>query len=967
MVTRCLIRLGLVLCLLAQSAPELGAQSQPTRVSVVYTARSLGAMGAQRAQDEHELLAEVAVAESVPFKLVSHLAWRAPGIVIFLPSEEPLGDELAEILEGREQAEALEELPAMISANVLLIQDPWRPQPDLLAMIDRNPRRQRDFGDLVRTTVRASRLRTARGDRAIIIERPGAVWPRDTAGFTTGEMNRLDLLDSRLFELPLNLGELGPRATLLARLRSNGSAQSVAVITVDLGHQNADVGLERPSRARLDFTALRELGYSLLVPYEFELGLGADGLAALAREFPEVGLLAANVATADSSLFKARVIVEQAGVRLGFLGLVSGELRDRLPRSALAGFRFESPVSAARREVAALQAAGATAIVVLSNMSAPENALVAEEVRGIDAIVADLPAASAPEDRRVRVELPARPFVRPSSPAIVARSAANGIGVGRLDLEFQSSAGGGQPYLKAVEHRLSMVTDDTPSDTGFVRRLRGLVSLDPQPRGELMLPAFVDLVERRPALRDFDAVTAQGRVSKPMWEAFLARLLRQRGNAEASVIRRLDQFPPLIGKLHENEIGQWLWTEDEIVILDLPGSDLLALLRDDRRGELATSGIDFAAGSINGRPIDGATFYRVATSDVLYEGARSRFFTRARRVRRRFEIGAGGVLEATVRGGEPLAIKPWALAELRRVRGVARGTAQVDSIAAMLAPDSRYEPLFSFMFQRPTLWVSTNSVSTRTGYENVPESRIVGANAWVAGASGRFVVSQDRMRVATDLGIGLAFAEQHLTAGGNARVVETTDDIRIDLTLRPSSANRGRRLQPFVRALFDSEFSPTRNTASGLRNARQLSLRGMSGLLLTPTERWPRTELAAVVENDYGRPNPQVGVQARGDYERQIGGGAGRREFGRVRYRMVNDLTYFFPAPLDTDANLALRYNQIHEIVVPLVDELSLAVSADLMFFKGKVPGSLMPGMASQLRVGITYDRLWKPRYQPLL
>ncbi len=141
----------------------------------------------------------------------------------------------------------------------------------------------------------------------------------------------------------------------------------------------------------------------------------------------------------------------------------------------------------------------------------------------------------------------------------------------------------------------------------------------------------------------------------------------------------------------------------------------------------------------------------------------------------------------------------------------------------------------------------------------------------------------------------------------------------------------------------------------------------MSGLLLPPTERWPRTELAAVVENDYGRPNPQVGVQARGDYERQIGGGAERREFGRVRYRMVNDLTYFFPAPRDTDANLALRYNQIHEIVVPLVDELSLAVSADLMFFKGKVPGSLTPGMASQLRVGISYDRLWKPRYQPFL
>ncbi len=959
--------LGLLLLLLAQLGSGLGAQSPPSRVSVVYTARSLGAMGARRAQDEHELLAEVAVADSVPFKLVSHLAWRAPGIVIFLPSEEPLGDELAEIIAQRAQAEELARVPAMISANVLLIQDPWRPQPDLLAMIERNPRRQRDFGDLVHTTVRASRLRTARGDRAIIIERPGAVWPLDTSGFTTGEMNRLDLLDSRLFELPLNLGELGPRATLLARLRADDAGPASHVITVDLGHQNADVGLGRASRARLDFTALRELGYSMLVPFEFELGLGAAGLAELTTAFPEIALLAANVATLDSSLFRTRLIVERGSVRIGFLGLVGRAVRDRLPRSALAGFTFESPVVAARREVAALQAEGATAIVVLSNMSGSENALVAEEVPGIDAIVADLPSATAPEDRRVRVELPSRPFVRPSSPAIVARSAANGIGVGRLDMEFRAPPTGGPAFLSAVEHRLSMVTDDTPSDTAFVRRLRGLVSVDRVPRGELMFPAFVDLAERRPALRDFDAVTAQGRVSKPMWEAFLARLLRQRGRAEAAVIRRLDQFPPLIGKLHENEIGQWLWTEDEIIIVDLPGSDLLALLRDDVGGELATSGIDFAAASINGRQIDGATFYRVATSDVLYEGARSRFFKRARRVRRHFEIGAGGVLEAKARGGEALAIKPWVLAELRRVRSVARGTAQLDSIAAMLAPDSPYEPLFSFIFQRPTLWISTNTVSTRTGYENVPESRIVGDNAWVAGASGRFVVSQDRARVATDLGIGLAFAEQHFTSGGSNRVVETADDIRIDLTLRPSSAWQERRVQPFVRTLFDTEFSPTKNTATALPNPRQLSLRGILGLLLTPTDSWPRTELAAVVENDYGRPNPQIGVQARGDYERQIGGAAGARDFGRVRYRLVNDLTYFFPASRDTDANLALRYNQIHEVVVPLVDELSLAVSADLMFFKGKVAGSLAPGMASQLRVGITYDRLWKPRYQPFL
>ncbi len=959
-----LLVLALLVAALCPRVPR--AQEPSPRLSIVYTARSLGALGVRRAQDEHELLTEVAVGDSIPFKLVSHLAWRAPGIVIFLPSAEPRGDELAEILAKRESAERLLDVPAMISANVLLLQDPWRPEPDLLAMLNRNPRRRVDFPDLVPTSVSVSRLRTTREDRVIIVERAGAVWPSDTSGFTAGEMNRVDILESRLFELPLNLGELGPRATLLGRVRNDSARPAARIITVDLGHQNGDVGLDRRDRARLDLTALRDLGYSMLVPFEFELGLGGAMLRETMAEFPEITLIAANVATADSSLFRKHLVVEQDGARVGFFGLVNGAVRDRLPRSALADFTFESPVTAAKREVEALHAAGATAIVVLSNMSAPENALVAQEVRGIDAIIADLPLSAAPEARRVRVELTDRPFVRPSAPAIVARSAANGVSIGRLDLEFRARTDTIGRYLTAVEHALTAVTDATPSDTALVRRLGAMASRTQRPRGELMFPAFVDLAERHPEVRAYDGITEQGRVSQPMWESFLARLIRRHGNTEVTVIRRLDQFPPLIGKLHENEITEWLWTEDQIVLVDLSGNDLRALLRDDVRGELATSGIDLARGTINGRPIDAATFYRVATSDVIFEGARGRFFGRARRVRREFTVTPEGTLRADARG-ERIAIKPFVLGELRRVRRRARGEEQIDSIAAMLSPDPPYVPLFSFAFQRPTLWLSSNSVSTRTGYGNVPESRIVGENAWVAGASGRFVLSQDRRRTATDLGIGLAFAEQHITSGASNRVVETADDIKLDITLRPSSAVTARRIQPFVRALFDSEFSPTKNTATATINPRQLSLRGSGGLLIVPTERWQLAEFAAVLENDYGRPNPQFGLQARAEYVRQVGRGSGRRDYGRVLYRQINDLTYFFPAPLDTDANLALRYNMIHELLVPLVDELSLSVSADLIFFQGKVRETRTPGMASQLRVGITYDRLWKPRYQPFL
>ncbi|HEX6252496.1 MAG TPA: hypothetical protein VFZ56_13820, partial [Gemmatimonadaceae bacterium] len=490
-------------------------------VSILYTGRSFGALGVRRAQDEHELLTEQANAEGAPFKLVSHLAWRAPGIVIFLPGQEPEGDELAFALAGRDTAERVENIRALTSANVLLLQDPWRPEPDLLAMLERNPRRRLEFPDLVPTTVTVSRLRTPRDQRVVIVETAGAVWPQDESAWTTGEINRVDVHDSRVFELPLNLGELGPRATLLSRMRAAAASRSGVVIAADLGHQQGDVGVAGADRARLDFMALREMSYGFVVPFEFELGLGADTLAAVAALYPEITLLAANVRTADSSLFVTRRIVQAGQIRIGLLGLVNSTIRERLPRDRLQDFTFESAADAARREVALLRAEGANAVVALSNLDAADNATLAQSVQGIDAILADLPSRFAPEVTYTRVELPDRPAARPGAPALIARSAGDGVAVGRLDLEFRAS-GSGSVFLAAIEHRLQPVTDNIPRDTALVRRIVSAASIVTRERGELMFPAFVDLATRHPELSSFDRVTAQGRVSKEMWEAFMA-------------------------------------------------------------------------------------------------------------------------------------------------------------------------------------------------------------------------------------------------------------------------------------------------------------------------------------------------------------------------------------------------------------------------------------------------------------
>jgi len=227
----------------------------------------------------------------------------------------------------------------------------------------------------------------------------------------------------------------------------------------------------------------------------------------------------------------------------------------------------------------------------------------------------------------------------------------------------------------------------------------------------------------------------------------------------------------------------------------------------------------------------------------------------------------------------------------------------------------------------------------------------------VIGASGRFKATLDGFNSALDLGLSLAYAKQNAEITKNVQQIsESADDIKLDLTYRYKSRSK---FQPFIRSQYDTEFTPTINPTSQEKNVIQQALRGVFGIVRTPHLNWRNVELASVLEQDFGQDKAQFGFTARADGRFLIGR-------GDVIYSLRNDATYFLKSNKDTDRDLALRYNMVHELLVPLIDELSLSIAADFFFYKGKVSENKEPGMSMLLRVGITYDRLWKPRYQPL-
>jgi hypothetical protein len=326
-------------------------------------------------------------------------------------------------------------------------------------------------------------------------------------------------------------------------------------------------------------------------------------------------------------------------------------------------------------------------------------------------------------------------------------------------------------------------------------------------------------------------------------------------------------------------------------------------------------------------------------------------------VRRTFRLGPDG-LRATETGG-PLPLRELVLDELRRVRASYKGDAQVQRVAAMLAPDPRFEGLSTFYFDRPTLFGSLTQGFQNDAYGEVPESRATAQRSGLFGASGRFRLVQDRPSFTTEYGATLAYSRQITTSiAGRRTTQELTDDLAVDITLRPKIGGRAGRYGPFTRARFDTEFTPTVNPQTASPNPRQAALSGVLGLMKAPTPKWRALEIGGVIETDISRHTLLAGVSARAEFQ------AGRG--GRLNYRLRNDLTWFAYTGDADESVLSLRYNMVHEVLFPLFDELSLSLAADAFLFQGATPSTHKPGLSLMLRVGLTYERLWKPRFQPL-
>ncbi len=927
------------------------------KVSFIYSGKSLGALGNIRFQKEHELLTEMAIRDSIGFELVSHACWRSKGVTIFMPSREPAENELELILVNRPQWEDLGNIEAIRSDHVLLFQDPNRGKQDMLEMIRAHPGVKEDYPDFRSARVRIFRTEILKKTEALIVVEQNPIWPSSIEHWKIGEVNRVDFgKTSRLFELPYNFGAIESRSTVIQKLRSESNTDTT--ILVDMGHRNGDFNISQIERAIVDFAGLDYLDYQLVVPYEFELSMGGNSLKNLLELYPSLEFIATNIDTDIPDLTKKHKIVKIDSTKIGILGLVDPLLKVNLAGSVLKNIKLLDPFTAAINEIKKLNRAGVNLIVAFTNMSPSDNARLSEQVKGIHIIIADWYSQGIPYEDQINMEINNGGANRFFRPYLKAHNYDYGIAVGQLDLTLVPGRNE-ELYLANIRHQLHPVNDQIPGDTSLTGYLDDKIPANKIPKGDLYFPDFADVLAINPKLQNIDDVTRQGRVSKNLWEKFLARIIRENGPAEVSVIRPLPSFLPQIGKLHEREVRSWLWTEDEILHCDLKGRDLLRLLGSGEGRKLITNGI--VGGKVLGRSVLPNAYYRVATTNVIYNGIFKPFFRNAVRVDTKFLIRPNGTLENNKFQGSSIKLRDYILHELKRIRSQGKGKTYHAKIAELLSPEAPFERLFSFNFFKPSLWSTLSRSYKGTGYESVPESRIGADNSFVLGINGKFIMTYDAPKAAWDLGVKFGFAKQSAEKnGGEKQISESLDDILINLTHR-FKGKRNFKFQPLARMEYDSEFTATVNKKTGNKNQKQRTLRAVVGINKKPTAKWPRRELAFTAENDFASKHDQYGFQyhSRGRFPLDLG--------WKVIYNLTHNINYHLPSKDDTARELSFKINSIHELQIPLFGDISMTFTADFFIFRGKLDINKRPGLSMLYRVGLTYDRLWKPKYQPLL
>jgi hypothetical protein len=340
-----------------------------------------------------------------------------------------------------------------------------------------------------------------------------------------------------------------------------------------------------------------------LEPADFDVLMPAMAAAGLPPLATNLGCDARRPACAA---LRREILVRGPNETTGLLATISPSVLAGIPAGRMAGLALEDPLTAIRAGVVRLRAQGATQVVVL--VDGPRDARALDELDALQRHLGDgaapdlLLAAGLADDETGRT---VRLLRRDGSPAAVGSPA------GVAGLSVVTIAGG----EVEVDTRASSATR---VDAGTERLL-----------------AAPDLATCAHAAQPLGPASVRGSLSRDEFVKYVLEVMRRRSGAEIALINHafVKRAPfPIAGIFTRGDLERALPYRAVIGAARVPGPVIESLLGPALSNpKLGAVGLTHGAGGleVNGRPLDKAREYRVATIAFVAGGGDGIFAPRA--------------------------------------------------------------------------------------------------------------------------------------------------------------------------------------------------------------------------------------------------------------------------------------------------------------------------------------------------
>jgi hypothetical protein len=765
-------------------------------------------------------------------------------------------------------------------------------------------------------------------------------------------------------------GDGARRMALLKGLQSSNE------LLVDSGNlleglssvNTASLSLQRSNSLK----AIQNLGYFALNIGAEELRGGLDNLLREQEQY-QLPLISASLSQKGHPIFEPYKLVKAAGKTLALIGIGNSDELEHLQETGILGPDIEiaKPSEALKNALAEIEKKELKppdSVILLTTLQGQELENLAQNSPGIDLILGDIQSPLRPS--RMSIERPqdreALPFIVPNNPH------AQGL----LQLRLES----GQLQ---IQNEVLPISFDTEPDPDFLKNIMQVRQMAYRDALGTLLPnlgpailAQADLRQRflnspktrqaRKRLEGLESLSDSDflrlyppRLTADMWGILISNILLQHFNTEVTLIGRPSDGIYVPGAWPRLLVYELLKGDATLELYYLNGTQLKALLQLPLENTIR-GGISADQTKVWNRPLQNTTYYRTLISSDI--SRRSDVHALIKNTRQ--EDSLKNPFEPQ-KAAEPLYLRDMLLRYLEQIQDSEHSTAK---LLAYLEPQwEKKQALWSIQVSDLQLNLSGYNAFNNQNYSAVRETRVTSPNSFTSGGRSKLALIFDSEPLTWSQSVQAKYEGLSLldASSQQTKFTESQDDLvfasELQLLLFEFPFwGQALQLIPYLEGAYDTEFTPTVQPKTQLLNPRQSELSGVFGLSIPPGPILKAFKTGLALRRDFNVPNNfELGLQFKLDHEYPL--------TPYLRWANTIDLKYYLPSPNDNSSSLGLATQWTSALKVSLTDNLALRFFADAYIFQGKLPSTSELGSSIILGIGLSYDRLWKPIYEPLL